>query len=85
MKRLLTILVVFLISTAIKAQSTQNYLLGDVNRDGKVTVADVMMVVDYLKGDEWLENFDYDNADVNGDQSVSVSDVMNIVGIIIGK
>ena len=61
------------------------YPVGDVNHDGMVSIADVMMVVDYLKGDEWLENFDYDNADVNGDQSVSVSDVMNIVGIIIGK
>ncbi len=48
MKRLLSILVVFLISTAIKAQGTQNYLLGDVNRDGKVTVADAMMVVNII-------------------------------------
>ena len=48
MKRLLSILVVFLISTAIKAQGTQNYLLGDVNRDGRVTVADAMMVVNII-------------------------------------
>ena len=41
-------MVVFLISTTIYAQSPQNYLLGDVNRDGRVTVADVMMVVDII-------------------------------------
>ena len=48
MKRLLSILVVFLISTTIYAQSTQTYLLGDVNRDGRVTVADAMMVVNII-------------------------------------
>ena len=48
MKRLLSILVVFLISTTIYAQGTQNYLLGDVNRDGRVTVADAMMVVNII-------------------------------------
>lgn len=48
MKRLLSILVVFILSTTIYAQSSQNYLLGDVNRDGKVTVADVMMVVNII-------------------------------------
>ena len=48
MKRLLSILVVFLISTAIYAQNSQTYLLGDVNRDGRVTVADAMMVVNII-------------------------------------
>ena len=48
MKRLLSILVVFILSTTIYAQGTQNYLLGDVNRDGKVTVADAMMVVNII-------------------------------------
>ena len=41
-------MVVFLISTTIYAQSTQNYLLGDVNRDGMVTVTDAMMVVNII-------------------------------------
>ena len=35
MKRLLSILVVFLTSTTIYAQNSQTYLLGDVNRDGR--------------------------------------------------
>ena len=48
MKRLLSILVVFLTSTTIYAQNSQTYLLGDVNRDGRVTVADAMMVVNII-------------------------------------
>ena len=48
MKRLLLILGVFLTSTTIYAQNSQTYLLGDVNRDGKVTVADAMMVVNII-------------------------------------
>ena len=61
------------------------YPVGDVNHDGMVSISDVMMVVSYLSGYEWLENFDRYTADVNGDQSVTVSDVMSIVGIIIGQ
>ena len=45
MKKLLITLVLSLISFTSRAQTT---LLGDVNNDGKVTVADAMMVVDII-------------------------------------
>ena len=61
------------------------YPVGDVNHNGMVSISDVMMVVGYLSGYEWLENCDRYTADVNGDQLVTVSDVMSIVGIIIGQ
>ena len=48
MKRRLSILVVMLMATTTYAQNSQNYLLGDVNRDGRVTVADAMMVVNII-------------------------------------
>ncbi len=48
MKKLLTILVVMFIATTTYAQNSQNYLLGDVNKDGRVTVADAMMVVNII-------------------------------------
>ena len=59
------------------------YPLGDVNHDGSVSITDVTMVVDYLKGDWWFDNFDVISADVNGDKTVTVSDVTKIVEIII--
>ncbi len=39
---------VMLMATTIHAQNSQNYLLGDVNKDGRVTVADAMMVVNII-------------------------------------
>ena len=55
---------------------------GDVNMDGKVTVTDVMLVVD-----EILQNhpspFNKKNADVSGDGMITVVDAMQIVDIIL--
>ncbi len=45
MKKLMTIL---LLSLMTMTTHSQNYLLGDVNRDGDVTVADVTMLVDII-------------------------------------
>ncbi len=48
MKKLLSIFVLMLMATIIHAQNLQIYLSGDANRDGKVTVADVMMEVNLI-------------------------------------
>lgn len=60
-------------------------LVGDVNRDGSVTVSDVMAAVSIVlgkdNGDEPL--FDHDAADVNRNGQVSIADVMGIVRIIL--
>ena len=61
------------------------YPLGDVNHDGSVSITDVTMVVDYLKGDWWFDNFDVISADVNGDNTVTVADVTLIVKMIVGE
>lgn len=60
------------------------YPLGDVNHDGDVDVADVMLVVNYVLDYESSAVFYIENADVNGDGSVGVSDVMGIVNIVLG-
>ncbi len=61
-----------------------DYPLGDVNHDGEVGVADVMLVVNYVLDYESSAVFYIENADVNGDGSVGVSDVMGIVNIVLG-
>ena len=48
MRKLLSIFMVMLMATTTHAQNSQNYLLGDVNKDGRVTVADAMMVVNII-------------------------------------
>ena len=48
MKKLLSIFVLMLMAITAHAQNLQIYLSGDANRDGKVTVADVMMEVNII-------------------------------------
>ena len=59
-----------------------NHSLGDVNHDGYVSVADVMMTVSHIIG-ETVDGFHVENADVNGDNTVNISDVMGIVNIVV--
>ena len=59
----------------------QNSLLGDVNRDGLVTVADVTDLIDYIGG---LGNdIDLVAADVNYDGEVTIADVTGIIDMIL--
>jgi hypothetical protein len=59
------------------------FQVGDVNKDGSITIADVTALVNIILGkttdyDEWL-------ADVNGDKSVTIADVTALVNMILGK
>ena len=57
-------------------------LRGDVNGDGRVNVADVTEVIDYmLYGDE--VDFNFDAADTNGDGRVNIGDVADITDYIL--
>lgn len=57
-------------------------LLGDVNGDGKLSVADVMLLVNHIIGQEPTV-FILANADVNSDGNITVTDVMALVKIIL--
>ncbi|MBQ8050914.1 MAG: chitobiase/beta-hexosaminidase C-terminal domain-containing protein [Bacteroidaceae bacterium] len=63
--------------------------IGDVNRDGKITIADVTAVVNIILGKVTIENnpndYDFDAADANTDNSITIADVTAIVNIILGK
>ncbi len=58
------------------------YPMGDVNHDGDVNVADVMMTVSEILGKK-VEGFHIENADVNGDGSINITDVIGIVDIVL--
>jgi arabinan endo-1,5-alpha-L-arabinosidase len=62
--------------------STLNFLLGDVNEDGQVSVADVMDVVQYILG-VTPSTFNVRAADINGDSQISVVDVTALVALIL--
>ena len=57
-------------------------LKGDVNGDGKISVTDVMGLVNSLLGHA-SDNFVIDEADTNGDGQISVTDVMVLVKSVI--
>ncbi|MBR1882824.1 MAG: family 10 glycosylhydrolase [Muribaculaceae bacterium] len=56
-------------------------ILGDVNGDGVVDVADVNLVVNMILGGAPIDAL----ADVNGDGYVDVSDVNAIINLVLGK
>ena len=68
----------------IYRKAANTLLMGDANGDGTVTVADVLLCVDYsIKGS--ADNFHFANADTNGDGVVGVADIMAIVSIVMGN
>jgi len=59
-------------------------LIGDVNGDGLVSIADVMVTVDYIMGRP-VSTFITENADINGDDNISVTDVSALVSLILNN
>jgi hypothetical protein len=59
---------------------------GDVNKDGKVTIADVTALVDIILGKDGTQPFVFDHecADVNEDGNITIPDVSALVNIILG-
>lgn len=65
------------------------FLVGDVNRDGIVSIADVTALVNIILGKakypEDNDKYDFEAANVNGDEIISIADVTALVNIILGK
>ena len=63
------------------------YLLGDVNHDGVITIADVTALVNIILGKDNGDTpmYDHDAADVNEGQSITIADVTALVNMILGK
>lgn len=64
-------------------------LIGDVNRDGDISIADVTALVNIILGKakypDDLDKYDFDAANVNRDTQISIADVTKLVNIILGK
>ena len=63
------------------------YILGDVNGDGSITMADANMVVNYFLATDpsTIANFNVAAADVNGDKSITMADANQIVNMFLGQ
>jgi len=57
-------------------------LIGDVNKDGSVSISDVTALIDYLLNED-ASQIDILAADVNDDNSVSISDVTSLIDMLL--
>ena len=64
---------------------TQKFLLGDVNQDGSITIADVTALVNIILGKDTTGTYSLEAADVNQDTTITIADVTALVNIILGK
>lgn len=65
----------------VEADPVVEYMRGDVNGDGQVTIADVSALIDILLEGITPSN---DNADVNLDGEVSIADVSMLIDYLLG-
>lgn len=61
-----------------------DFILGDANGDGSITVSDIVSVINYIMY-RTEGNFNKEAADVNYDGGINVSDVVKIVNLIMNK
>ncbi|WP_294466308.1 dockerin type I repeat-containing protein, partial [uncultured Ruminococcus sp.] len=64
--------------------ATKDYLLGDVNNDGKVSVLDATEIQKYIAGLVTLSDSQLAAGDVNGDGNLTVTDATQIQKYIAG-
>jgi len=62
-----------------------DYLLGDVNGDGQITIADVTALVNIILGKDTTGQYNHAAADVNQDNQITIADVTALVNKILGK
>lgn len=60
------------------------FILGDVNEDGNVNIADVTKLIDYLLGIT-SSPFDISAADVHSDGAINIADVTALIDLILGN
>ncbi len=62
-------------------------LIGDVNRDGDITIADVTALVNIILGKDGQLPYVYDHvaADTNADGDITIADLTALVNIILGR
>ena len=60
-------------------------LLGDVNRDGLINIADVTALVNIIRDKDNVQPYQYDHeaANVNEDGLINIADVKALVNIIL--
>ena len=58
-------------------------LYGDVNFDGQLNITDIILIVNFVLGEEPTEE-EFLTADINQDGTLNILDVIQVVGEILG-
>lgn len=80
MKKLLITLFV-----ALLLVSCAKHLTGDIDKDGKVTDNDVLIIQQHIKGISTLSETQQKLADINEDGEIDIFDMIAVQKIILGK
>jgi hypothetical protein len=65
-------------------EPTSDFVLGDANCDGKVTVADYIAIAHHIMGNT-PEGFNEKTADANGDGKINVADYVAVAHMIMNE
>ncbi|SFC79259.1 leucine-rich repeat protein [Ruminococcus albus] len=72
-------------SFSISYTLDNDFIIGDVNGDGVINVADISKVAAHVKGKKLLTEEQQKRADVNGDGKITVTDITKIAAHVKGK
>lgn len=75
------LLAVLLATLAVPSVSAKSYWLGDIDGDGKVTIADLVQLNKILQGKKEAVEM----ADVNQDGKIDKKDAQTLVDMLLGK
>ena len=69
-----------------EAEAAPTSVLGDVNRDGEINVADVTLLIAYVLGDARSDEIDVEAANCDpSDQNINVSDVTKLIKYVLSQ
>lgn len=83
MRHIVILLIALMSATNISAQQNTSKL-GDVDSDGRLTITDVTMMVNYCVGVQ-PAGFNAAVSDLNHDKETTITDVIILVNLIIGE
>ena len=62
-----------------------NNLNGDVNQDNAVNIVDIIAIINFIFGDNNLDNTQIQIADINDDGIINIVDIISLINLIIGE
>lgn len=69
---------------AQKVFEEPSYEQGDINRDGIINILDVVMMINFILGDEELDEQQQQLGDMNGDGGINIQDILLLLDRITG-